>query len=57
MDETLSVIYAALHSADLPIGAMRHLAHVWVGSLAKLLLRPEKRYVHDLRYFDKYGKF
>jgi len=26
------------------------------GSLAKLL-RPEKRYVHDLRYFDKYGKF
>jgi hypothetical protein len=58
MDETLSVIFAALHSADLPIDAMIHLAYVWVShwSLAKLF-RPEKRYVHDLRYFDKYGKF
>ena len=30
MDETLSVIFAALHSADLPIDAMIHLAYVWV---------------------------
>jgi len=57
MDETLSVIFATLRSADIPIDAMIHLACVWeCGSLAKLL-RPEKRCVHDLRYFDKYGKF
>jgi len=45
MDETLSVIFATLHSADLPIDAMIHLACVWRGSLATgELLRPEKRY-------------
>ena len=38
------------------IDAMMHLPCLGLGSLAKLL-RPKKRRVHVLRYFDKYGKF